>query len=191
LLFGLNQGVSYIVGASVPPLTPPGVPEGIKFSVYESIEYYRKGSTVYENRIEDAKSLNDVFVPSPDDVKMRVVTLRVANDLPIGLSGLSIQIVNVEGPIGNDYIPPGKIITADHLNPKDFRDFSVAEHQESPPSDRMCLATADSTMYYPCGLWPATTAATYTFYATAAESLSATIKVKVWVEDYTLHYKVL
>jgi hypothetical protein len=163
-------------------------PQGILLSIDERTEYKRKGSTVYMMRGREIE-IKDWFQPNPDDSTYHQIILRVTNELPKGLSNITLMLTKADGPIGLEYVEnPRKISVDEHLNPQDFRDIVIAGYQENPPSNRLCLEIASG---YPCGLWSAKTKVEYTFVATASESLRAIVKVKIWVENNKLLFQVI
>lgn len=135
--------------------------------------------------LEDTKS-NPV-----EKTSTRIIKLRIKNRSEKELTNLRIVRTKADGPKDMERIPaPENLRIPAKLNPQDYLEFDLAGFREEPPSGKLGLHIGDEPLFSSLlFLFDSKTTVKYSFFATAAESLSAEITVEIWVEDGKLHYK--
>lgn len=126
-----------------------------------------------------------------DKTVTRVLKLRAMNVSEKPLTSFRLVMDAAEGPKEWEKIESPKTIRLPPaMNPQDYVEFPIASYTESPKSNQLGLLVGDDPLFVGLiNVFSASTAVEYSFFATSAESLRATIKVTIWVKDGTLLHK--
>ncbi len=165
---------------------PNGAPSALRFEAEDPIKIYKKGTQVTQRAPQDGH----LQAPNTEqDTSHRVIRLYLKNTYTIQLTDVSVSVIKVDMPELMEVGLPHRLSLPDHINPVGYLEIELADYQENPSATNFCLNTLNSAFVRPCLLRTLDTSVEYTFFASAAESISAAIKVKIWIEEGRLRYR--